>query len=92
VVAVPSLHAVVHGDVQGVGFRYHVQRRAEEMGLAGWVRNRPDGSVEVVAEGGRATLGRLLELLSKGPGLADVDRVDAEWGKETGLKGFTVRT
>jgi acylphosphatase len=87
----PSLHAVVYGDVQGVGFRYFVQRRAEEMGLAGWVRNRPDGSVEVVAEGNRAALGRLLELLTKGPGLADVDGVDAEWGKETGLRGFAVR-
>jgi acylphosphatase len=87
----PSLHAVVYGDVQGVGFRYYVQRRAEEMGLAGWVGNRRDGTVEVVAEGSRAALGRLLELLSKGPGLADVDRVDAEWGKETGLKGFIVR-
>jgi acylphosphatase len=87
----PSLHAVVHGDVQGVGFRYFVQRRAEEMGIAGWVRNRPDGSVEVLAEGSRAALARLLEILGKGPGLADVDRVDAEWGKETGLTGFGVR-
>ena len=87
----PRLHAVVHGDVQGVGFRYFVQRRAEEMGLAGWVRNRPDGGVEVVAEGSRTALRRLLELLGKGPGLADVDRVDAEWGKETGLTGFAVR-
>jgi acylphosphatase len=86
-----SLHAVVQGDVQGVGFRYYVQRRAEEMGLAGWVRNRPDGSVEVVAEGSRPALGRLLELLSKGPGLADVDRVDVEWGEAGGLKGFAVR-
>ena len=87
----PSLHAVVLGDVQGVGFRYFVQRRAEEMGLAGWVRNLPDGSVEVVAEGSRAALGRLLELLGKGPGIAGVDRVDAVWGSETGIKGFAVR-
>lgn len=87
----PSLHAVVHGEVQGVGFRYFVQRRAEEMGLAGWVRNLPDGSVEVVAEGGRAALGRLLELLGQGPGLAGVDRVDAEWGTATGIAGFAVR-
>ena len=85
------LLAVVHGDVQGVGFRYFIQRRAEEMGLAGWVRNGADGNVEVLAEGSRPALGRLLELLGKGPGLADVDRVDAEWGEETGLKGFSVR-
>lgn len=82
---------MVRGDVQGVGFRYFVQRRAEEMGLAGWVRNRPDGSVEVVAEGGRPALGRLLEMLGKGPGLAAVDRVDVAWGEESGLKGFSVR-
>ena len=62
------------------------------MGRAGWVRNRPDGSVEVMAEGNRAALGRLLELLAQGPGLADVDRVEAEWGKDTGRKGFAVRT
>jgi acylphosphatase len=85
------LHAFVRGDVQGVGFRYFVQRRAEEMGLAGWVRNRPDGSVELVAEGDRAALGRLLELAGRGPGMADVDRVDVEWEEETGLKGFTVK-
>ena len=82
---------MVQGDVQGVGFRYFVQRRAEEMGLAGWVRNRPDGSVEVLAEGSRAALARLLEMLGRGPGAAAVDRVDAEWGEETGIKGFAVR-
>jgi acylphosphatase len=87
----PSLHAIVHGDVQGVGFRYFVQRRADGMGLAGWVRNRPDGSVEVLVEGARPALDRMLELLGRGPGMADVDRVDVEWGKETGLKGFAVR-
>jgi acylphosphatase len=86
-----SIHAFVRGDVQGVGFRYFVQRRAQEMGLAGWVRNQSDGSVELVAEGDRAALGRLLELAGKGPGLADVDRVEVEWGEATGLKGFTVR-
>jgi acylphosphatase len=80
----PSLHAIVHGDVQGVGFRYFVQRRADGMGLAGWVRNRPDGSVEVLVEGTRPALDRMLELLSRGPGMA-------EWGRETGLKGFAVR-
>lgn len=87
----PSLHAIVHGDVQGVGFRYFVQRRADDMGLAGWVRNRPDGSVEVLVEGNRAALARMLELLGRGPGMANVDRVDVEWEKETGLKGFAVR-
>ena len=47
------LHAVVRGDVQGVGFRYYVQRKARQLGLPGWVRNNEDGSVELVAEGAR---------------------------------------
>lgn len=88
----PSLHAVVHGDVQGVGFRYFVQRCARETGLAGWVRNRPDGSVELVAEGSKAALQRLLEQVSRGPGLAEVGRVDADWGEDQNLSGFSVRT
>jgi acylphosphatase len=87
-----SLHAVVHGDVQGVGFRYFVQRRAQETGLAGWVRNLPDGSVEIQAEGERAALERFLEQVSRGPGLAAVERVDAEWDGGGGrLRGFTIR-
>jgi acylphosphatase len=90
--SVPRLHAVVHGDVQGVGFRYFVQRCAGETGLAGWVRNRPDGSVELVAEGSRAALQRLLEQVNRGPGLAEVERVDADWGEGQNLSGFSVRT
>jgi acylphosphatase len=54
--------------VQGVGFRYHVLRRAREANLAGWVRNLPDGSVECVATGPRPALERLVEQLEAGPG------------------------
>jgi acylphosphatase len=86
-----SLHAVVHGDVQGVGFRYFIQRRAAEAELAGWVRNLPDGSVELQAEGSRPALQRLLDQVSRGPGQAGVERVDSDWGEETGLKGFAIR-
>lgn len=88
-----SLHAVVHGDVQGVGFRYFVQRRAQEAGIRGWVRNRPDGSVELLAVGGRAALERLLEQVSRGPGLAEVARVDPEWGRAAAEVGedFSIR-
>jgi len=87
----PALHAVVHGDVQGVGFRDFVQRRASRAGLSGWVRNRPDGTVEVLAEGDRTTLGGLLEELMRGPGMAEVERVDADWEPEQGLTGFSVK-
>lgn len=87
----PALHAVVHGDVQGVGFRDFVQRRASRAGLSGWVRNRPDGTVEVLAEGDRAKLGGFLEELTRGPGMAEVERVEADWEPERGLSGFSVR-
>jgi acylphosphatase len=74
-----QLHAVVRGDVQGVGFRYFVLRVARQGGLKGWVRNRRDGAVECLAQGDRGTLERLVEALRRGPGLAQVDAVDTDW-------------
>ena len=83
------LHAVVHGDVQGVGFRYFVQRKAQQLGLRGWVRNNNDGSVELVAEGPRGDLEQLKRTVEEGPRMARVDRVDAQWSSATGnLHGF----
>jgi acylphosphatase len=83
------LHAVVRGDVQGVGFRYFVQRTAGRLGLRGWVRNNDDGTVEVVAEGGRPELDQLQRALEEGPRMARVDRVEARWSVATGgLDGF----
>ncbi|MGA2819889.1 MAG: acylphosphatase [Anaerolineales bacterium] len=73
------LHARVHGLVQGVGFRVFVIRRAEVLGLTGWVGNRSGGSVEVVAEGPRSLLVELLGDLGKGPRAAEVERVESEW-------------
>jgi len=87
-----QLRATVRGEVQGVGFRYWARRQARAMGLTGYVRNRWDGSVEVVAEGPRASLERLLNLLGRGPRHAWVQRVDAEWGLYTGkFRSFEVR-
>ena len=74
-----SLHATVHGRVQGVNFRYYTQLNARALNLTGWVRNRPDGAVEVVAEGPRSALEQLLAFLNEGPSHAWVDRVDVEW-------------
>jgi acylphosphatase len=83
------LHAVVRGDVQGVGFRYFVQRKAQQLGLKGWVRNNEDGSVELVAEGERDALEQLKSALQEGPRMARVDRVDTQWSTGTGtLRGF----
>jgi acylphosphatase len=81
---VERLHAIVHGDVQGVGFRYFVQRRAEQMALRGWVRNNADGTVELVAEGERPQLEDLSRAVEQGPRMAHVDRVDVRWSAATG--------
>ncbi len=86
------LRAVVHGRVQGVNFRYYTQQRAEELGLAGWVANRPEGTVEVVAEGAPSRLGDFLAFLQTGPSLARVDQVDIHWETATGeFNGFRTR-
>jgi acylphosphatase len=78
------LHAVVTGEVQGVGFRFFLIRRAEVLGLRGWVRNRDDGAVELVAEGSRLDLEQLLVYAKEGPRMARVTRVDVDWSAATG--------
>ena len=83
------LHAVVHGEVQGVGFRYFVQRRARDLGLRGWVRNNDDGSVELVAEGSPRALDELERAIGEGPRMARVTRVEARRSEATGtLEAF----
>lgn len=78
------LHAVVRGNVQGVGFRYFIQRKARDLGLRGWVRNNDDGTVELVAEGGRPELEKLMMAAEEGPRMARVQRVEAQWSAATG--------
>jgi acylphosphatase len=70
-----SIHLEVRGRVQGVGFRWHVMRIARELGLAGWIRNGPDGIVELAAAGERDALIRLEEAISAGPPGARVEEV-----------------
>ncbi len=67
---------VVHGRVQGVGFRWFVEREAHILGIAGWVRNNSDGTVEVLAQGTRDQLAGLHSRLREGPRAARVDSVD----------------
>ncbi len=69
---------VVHGAVQGVGYRAFVWRRAAELGLSGWVRNRRDGTVEVLAVGDSGRLDALERHLRNGPPLARVDGIEVE--------------
>jgi acylphosphatase len=87
------LDAVVHGRVQGVGFRMHVRSEARRLGLTGWVANEPGRTVHCVAEGPREALERLLEHLRQGPSGASVDRVQVDWLPATDeFDGFGVRT
>ena len=74
------LHARIYGLVQGVFFRANTRERAIELGIVGWVKNREDGSVEVLAEGEEEALKKLLDWLHRGPSGARVERVDYEWG------------
>ena len=86
------LHAVVHGRVQGVNFRYYTIRNAQALGLTGWVANRWDSTVETVAEGGRETLAQFQDFLHRGPPSAMVQRVDMAWEAPTGqFRHFGVR-
>jgi acylphosphatase len=86
------LWVVVHGRVQAVGFRAFVYRRARSLGLRGWVRNRPDGTVECVAEGPRSELDQLLTELQEGPSAARVKRVESGFEPARGdLRAFDVR-
>ena len=69
----------VYGRVQGVFFRYNTRRRALELGLKGWVRNVPDGTVEILVEGPRDKVERLIDWARVGPPLAKVTKVDVQW-------------
>ena len=84
------LTALISGQVQGVGYRRFVQRHAIDLGLSGYAENLSDGRVEVVAEGHRADLERLLHWLQRGPAHARVEAVDAQWNEPTGLSEFFV--
>lgn len=78
-----ELRSIVTGKVQGVRFRDYVQVSATELGLLGYVRNLPDGSVEVVAQGMPDTLKEFVEHLNEGSLLAKVESVSVEWGSAT---------
>ncbi len=82
---------IVHGRVQGVGFRYSVARAAQSRGVAGWVSNRPDGTVEAVFEGDPEAVDSLIRFCREGPRGAVADRVDVADEEPEGLMRFAVR-
>jgi acylphosphatase len=85
------LEATVTGEVQGVGYRFFVLRVAQKLGLLGYVRNRADGGVEVIAEGSRRLLEELLRELQRGPRGGRVDDVRVMWRDAEGaFKDFRI--
>ncbi len=82
----------VSGRVQGVAFRDSTRQKAEELGLAGWVKNLPDGSVEAVFEGPSEAVQEMVEWCESGPSPADVEDLQLEYGDPQGdLSSFEVR-
>jgi acylphosphatase len=87
-----TIHVVVTGTVQGVGFRYTTRREAQRLGLEGWVRNRHDGSVELSAQGSGDAVGWLIAFLEKGPpGAAVTSLTIDEVEHDSTLGRFEVR-
>jgi acylphosphatase len=82
---------VVHGRVQGVFFRDSTRQQAEKTGVAGWIRNREDGTVEALFEGEDDAVARIVGWVREGPGHADVERVEVTEEEPEGLSGFQVR-
>jgi len=78
------LTAIVHGRVQGVSFRYYTRLEAQRLSLVGWVANRMDGTVQVVAEGPEPALQQMAAYLQQGPPMAHVTALDLQWPEATG--------
>ncbi|MFZ0390304.1 MAG: acylphosphatase, partial [Calditrichia bacterium] len=79
-----TLFVCISGRVQGVGFRHFAYRKANRYQLKGYVKNLPDGRVEVLAEGDKNKLEQFLSELKSGPGFADVENLDIQWREYEG--------
>lgn len=88
----PRLHVFVSGRVQAVFFRESTRRKAEELGVRGWVRNVTDGRVEAVLEGPKPVLDAMVAWCRRGPEAAHVENLESWEEKEEGLAGFGIRT
>jgi acylphosphatase len=90
---VRRVEAVVHGRVQGVGYRYHAARAAARHGIVGWVANEPGGTVRAIGEGTDANLAGWLADLRAGPAGGIVTEIEEHWSAATNaFDGFDVRT
>lgn len=87
-----KLHLFISGFVQGVNFRYYTKKKADGLGLAGWVRNLPDGRVELQALGGKEKLAEFLSWCQKGPDFADIRHIEIRWEEtDEEMRGFEIR-
>jgi acylphosphatase len=86
-----AVRLVISGHVQGVGFRFFVERQARKRGLRGWVRNRRDGTVEALLIGEEPALGQMEAACRRGPSLAAVTRLDRFEAQDDGSDGFEAR-
>ena len=84
-------HVRIYGKVQGVWFRAHTKDIADKLGIKGWVRNVPDGSVEAVFEGDDESVEKIIEWCHRGPPLARVERVEVEYEEPRGEEKFEIR-
>jgi acylphosphatase len=82
---------VAHGRVQGVFFRDSVRRRAESLEVAGWARNRDDGTAEAVFEGEAEAVSSMVEYCRRGPGRAEVERLEVSEEEPAGEESFQIR-
>jgi acylphosphatase len=82
---------IIEGSVQGVFFRAEARDRARALGLSGWVRNVPDGTVEAVFEGEDERVTTMVEWCRRGPSGARVENVDVDWSEPRGAEGFSIR-
>lgn len=83
-----ATHLVIHGRVQGVFYRDWTVRTARQLGLAGWVRNLPDGTVEAHLEGAQDAVESMIDKMNEGPPAAKVDRIERSETEAQGLEGF----
>jgi acylphosphatase len=82
---------IVHGRVQGVGFRYHVYQQALRIGIHGWVKNLPDGTVEIDAEGPSSRMKQFVEAVKRGSPVSKVTHLDIRDEEPTGFQQFEIR-
>ncbi len=81
----------IHGRVQGVFYRQSTRQQAQQLGLTGYARNNPDGTVTIEAEGPAAALDQLTQWCHQGPPIARVDKVEATTGPVEGYRAFEIR-